>query len=81
MTKNRGSEKMAKDIRDIVKAAEEQGFRVERTRKGHWVFYSPDTTKNPVYHSGTPGDRRAIDNLIADLRWAGLVWPPRGRKG
>lgn len=70
---------MAKDIRDIVKAAEEQGFRVERTKKGHWVFYSPDTTKKPVYHSGTPGDRRAIDNLLAELRRAGLTWPPRGK--
>jgi predicted RNA binding protein YcfA (HicA-like mRNA interferase family) len=72
---------MAKDIRDVVKAAREQGFRVERTKSGHWVFYSPDVTKGPVYHSGTPGDRRAIDNLLAELRRAGLLWPPKGKKG
>jgi predicted RNA binding protein YcfA (HicA-like mRNA interferase family) len=47
---------MAKDIKDIVKAAKDQGFRVERTKKGHWVFYSPDTSKKPVYHAGTPSD-------------------------
>ena len=39
---------MAKDIRDVVKAAKEQGSRVERRKSGHWVFYSRDTTKNPA---------------------------------
>jgi hypothetical protein len=80
LTQARGYRKMAKDIKDIVEAARNQGFRVERTKKGHWVFYSPDTSRKPVFHSGTPGDRRAIDNLLAELRRAGFVWPPKGRK-
>ncbi len=67
------------DLRDIEKAAREQGFRVERTKKGHPVFYPPDPKKNPVYGSGTPSDHRSIRNLLAELRRAGLVWPP-GRR-
>jgi hypothetical protein len=67
------------DLRDVVRAAQEQGFRVGRTEKGHWVFYSPDTTFSPVYFSGTPSDQRAIKNLIGKLRQAGLVWPWAGR--
>jgi hypothetical protein len=67
------------DIRDIVTAAEEQGFRVERTSKGHWAFWPSDKTQGPVYFSGTPSDQRAIRNLIGKLRRAGLIWPWAGR--
>jgi len=52
------------DLRDIEKAAREQGWRVEPNKKGHPVFYSPDTTKNPIPASGTPSDRRSINNLL-----------------
>lgn len=64
------------DQRGIEKAAREQGFRVERTKKGHPVFYPPDPRKGPVYGSGTPGDQRSIRNLLAKLRQAGLIYPP-----
>lgn len=67
------------DIRDIVTAAEEQGFRVERTSKGHWAFWPPDKAQGPVYFSGTPSDQRAIRNLIGKLRRAGFIWPWAGR--
>ena len=63
------------DLRDIVKAAREQGFRVDRTSKGHWVFYHPDPKVAPIYFSGTPGDWRAIHNLLGKLRRAGFIWP------
>jgi len=67
------------DLRDVVKAAEEQGFRVERTSKGHWKFFPPDPAKPAEFFSGTPSDQRAIKNLIAKLRRAGLIWPWAGR--
>jgi hypothetical protein len=65
------------DLRDIEKAAKEQGFKVGRTKKGHPVFTPPDPTKGVIYGSGTPSDVRSIRNLLAKLRQAGLVWPPR----
>jgi len=65
------------DLRDIEKAAKEQGFKVGRTKKGHPVFTPPDPSKDIVVGSGTPSDVRSIRNLLAKLRQAGLVWPPR----
>ena len=61
------------DLRDIERAAREQGWRVERTRKGHPVFYalSPDVAL--IVGSGTPGDQRALRNLLARLRAGGLI--------
>ncbi len=67
------------DLRDIVKAAEEQGFRVERTSKGHWKFLPLDKKYPAEFFSGTPSDQRAILNLIGKLRRAGLIWPWAGR--
>lgn len=63
------------DIRKIEQAARKQGFRVERTSKGHIRFVPPDPTKAIVIASGTPSDTRAIHNLVARLRRSGLVWP------
>jgi hypothetical protein len=65
------------DRRSIEQAARDQGFQVSRTTRGHSVFYAPDPSVKPIYGSGTPGDRRAILNLLAQLRRAGLVYPPR----
>jgi hypothetical protein len=69
------------NLRDIEETALEQGFRVGRTMRGHPVFHPPDPRHPPVYGSGTPGDRRAIVNLLAALRRAGLVFPrPRKKR-
>ncbi len=69
------------DIRKIEKAAREQGWRVERTKKGHWRFIPPDPNKKIVLGSGTPGDQRAIRNLLANLKREGFIWPWPPRKG
>jgi hypothetical protein len=55
------------DLRDIVEAAEGQGFRVELSKKGHIIFYPPDKSKSPVVASGTTSDVRSIRNLLARL--------------
>jgi hypothetical protein len=69
------------DLRDIVEAAEDQGFRVELSKKGHVIFYSPDKSVSPVVAAGTTSDVRSIRNLLARLRGAGLVYPvKRGKK-
>ena len=67
------------DVEDIEQAARDQGWRVERTRRGHPLFYSPDGT-TCVVGSGTPGDQRAILNLLSRLKRAGLQWPWTARQ-
>lgn len=62
-----------KDFKKVIKAAEQQGWRCERTRNGHWRLYAPDG-KNIVHAAGTPSDRRGLDNTIAKMRQYGFVW-------
>ena len=67
------------DLRDIVKAAEEQGWNVAVSKKGHPLFVPPDKRFAQIPFSGTPGDVRAIRNLISRMRQAGFIWPWAGR--
>ncbi len=70
------------DIRDVIKAAQQQGWIVETTARNHWKFVPPSREQGgPFYHSGTPSDVRAIRNLISMLRRAGLVYPYKPSKG
>lgn len=64
-----------KDLRNLVKLAESQGWEFDRTNSGHVKFCSPYRSEPPVFYSGTPGDRRAHSNLLAKLRRAGLDIP------
>lgn len=66
-----------KDLRNLVKLAESQGWEFGRTNSGHVKFCSPHSTEPPVFHSGTPGDHRAQKNLVSKLRRAGLDIPRR----
>jgi len=68
------------DLRDIERAAREQGWRVGRTRKGHPMFYPPKLDVEPIVTSGTPSDQRALKNLVSRRRAAGLVWPWAGHR-
>ncbi|MBI4277506.1 MAG: hypothetical protein HY660_03530 [Armatimonadetes bacterium] len=61
-------------IKDIEKAAREQGWRVEPTRKG-LQFIPPETEKQIVQWHGTPSDVRAIRNFLAALKRQGFIWP------
>jgi len=63
---------METDFDKVLEKARDQGWRVDRTKKGHWRFLSPDRTQPPIYFSGTPSDHRSIRNLVAQLRRAGL---------
>jgi hypothetical protein len=72
------------DLRDIEQAAIEQGWRVDRTKIGHPVFYPLDPDMGPIFGSGTPSDWRSIRNLLAKLKSAGrygLGRQPRGEHG
>jgi predicted RNA binding protein YcfA (HicA-like mRNA interferase family) len=69
------------DEAELERAALDQGWTVERTKRGHRRFVPPDPTRRIVIGSGTPGDRRAIRNLLAQLRRESLVWPWPPTKG
>jgi predicted RNA binding protein YcfA (HicA-like mRNA interferase family) len=60
----------------IIAALEDQGWRVERTNKGHWRCYAPDA-EGIVHLPGTPSDHRSLANAVAKLRRYGFQWPPR----
>lgn len=69
---------MANDLKAILKAVAAQGFEVSRTSKGHWRVRDQDGRTVTVF-SGTTSDRRAHRNALAQLKRAGLIWPPPGR--
>ncbi len=62
------------DFDDIVRAAREQGFAVERTQSRHFRFVPPVVGKRIVVTGGTPSDKRALQNLLGDLRRQGLIY-------
>ena len=62
------------EVDQIIRAAEEQGWRVKRTKKG-LLLYPPNLTRGPVAIHLTPSDRRAVKNFLAEMRRHGLVWP------
>jgi predicted RNA binding protein YcfA (HicA-like mRNA interferase family) len=63
------------DLKDIEQAARQQGWRVDRTKKGHPRFTPPDPTKQIVIGSGTPSDHRSLQNMLSQLRRQGFIWP------
>ena len=63
------------DFRRIRKAAEDQGFEIKETSRGYLLFFKDGEfiTRYPK----TPSSSRTIKNVLADLRRAGLQYPPR----
>ena len=61
----------SKDIAQLVRALQAQGWRVERSGGGHYKAFPPDTSKPMVTIASTPSDRRAFRNTIALLRRSG----------
>jgi len=64
------------DLRKILKALEEQGFTVERTKGGHWLVRNPEGRAVATI-AGTTSDHRSMRNVLTYLRRAGFVWPPK----
>lgn len=61
------------EFKDIIREAEEQGWVLDRTSKGHVKMIPPDRGP-PVFTSGTPGDYRAIKNFLGKLRRRGFIY-------
>jgi len=62
-------------VKDIIKAAREQGWRVDERGDRGIVFYPPNKQFPAIRWAATPSDHRAWRNNLARLRRAGLIWP------
>ena len=65
-----------KDTKELLKEAEGQGWRIEKTKGGHWRVFSPDGA-GIVYVASTPSDHRGFKNTIAKMRQYGFKWKGR----
>lgn len=55
-----------KDVRTLLRLAQQCGCTVARTRSGHWRVSRPGCPSVTV--SNTPSDSRALKNARADMR-------------
>ena len=60
----------SKELKRVIALAIRQGYSVELRNNGHYKFTAP--TGKFIFTSGTPSDRRAIKNILADLKKLGL---------
>jgi hypothetical protein len=69
---------MTKELKSLLKTAEDQGCRVVITPNNHYKVYVPGGKL--VVISSTPSDNRAIENIKRDLRSAGIVIIKKNRR-
>lgn len=55
-----------KDVKKLIREAEEKGWRFESTKAGHIRAKHSDGVRM-VFISGTPSDIRAVHNIRKDL--------------
>ena len=61
----------SKEIKVLIKALEDQGWRVEQTRGGHYKAWPPEKSRKMVTMPATPSDHRSMKNTIRDLKHSG----------
>jgi len=61
---------MSKDMRALVRIAEQSGWLVRRTKRGHYQWLPPQG--RVIVTAGTPSDHRAMSNIKSMLRKEGL---------
>ena len=67
---------MNKHLKQIIKAAEDQGFEALVLKSGHVVFLLAGVRITTF--SGTPSDQRSWLNSMSYMKRAGFV-PPNGK--
>jgi hypothetical protein len=64
-----------KQLKKILREAENQGWRVKETKKGYMLL-APDKVNKVTLHK-TASDHRALDNALSLMRDYGFVWGDR----
>ena len=67
-----------KDIKKLVTEAKKQGFQIEYAGSGHLIVRKDG--RRIATLSATPSSPSSILNAQRELKEAGLIWPPRGKK-
>lgn len=62
---------LKKDIKQLMRIAQEQGWEVSNTNGGH-LRWRPPNNAPLVFTASTPSDRRAIHRILRDLQRSGL---------
>jgi predicted RNA binding protein YcfA (HicA-like mRNA interferase family) len=62
---------MNKQVQQLIKQAEQQGWSVTKTNNSHYCWKAPNGKM--FYSAGTPSDNRAIKNIESDLRNSGFI--------
>lgn len=70
---------MYKELKDVVRLAEQQGWIVKQLTNNHWRFTPPEKNKPTVVTSSTPSDWRTVYNFMARMRRSGFRCPERAR--
>lgn len=60
------------DRRAVFKELRNQGWSLEKTKNNHWKITNP--AGRSCFTGSTPGDKRAVRNLMADLRRLGFSY-------
>lgn len=68
------------DWKKLEKAAREQGWKIDRTKKGIRLV-PPDPTKAIVIIHGSPSEQRGLRNKLSEMKRSGLIWPWPPTKG
>jgi hypothetical protein len=64
-----------KEVRELVKAAKKQGWRVKETKKGY-MLYDPSGVHSESLHK-MPSDWRNLRNALSRMRHFGFEWKGR----
>jgi hypothetical protein len=66
-----------KELTQLMRKAETQGWVIERRRNGHFKWVSPEG--HIVFTGGTHSDPRSIKNVIQELRVGGFIHIKKGK--
>jgi hypothetical protein len=64
-----------KEVRELVKAAKKQGWRVKETKKGY-LLHDPSGVHSESSHR-PPSDWRNLRNALSRMRHFGFEWKGR----
>lgn len=60
-----------KEIRDLIKRAESQGWQITRSKGDHLKWVSP--SGKPLFFGSTPSDIRSLKNQVSLMRKHGFI--------